>query len=68
MTEAEKLTMLKALSGETDEEVLSTFLALAANKVLQRAYPFDVTQTVVPDRYAVNQVDIANFLLSKRGA
>lgn len=68
MTEAEKLTMLKALSGEIDEEVLSTFLALAANKVLQRAYPFDVTQTVVPDRYAVNQVDIANFLLSKRGA
>lgn len=68
MTEAEKLTMLKALSGETDEEVLSTYLSIAGNKVLKRAYPFDSTVTVVPDRYAYNQVEIAAYLVNKRGA
>lgn len=68
MTETDKLTALKAMSGETDEGVLSAFLSLAANKVIQRAYPFDPTITAVPDRYSMNQVEIANFLLGKRGA
>lgn len=68
MTEAEKLTSLKAMSGETDEEVLRTFLTLAGNKVIQRAYPFDPSKADVPDRYAVNQLEIATFLLNKRGA
>ena len=68
MSEDEKLKQLKVLSGETDEDVLRTFLALAAAKVIQRAFPFDPKQTAVPDRYAPNQVEIANFMLSKRGA
>ena len=68
MTTSEKLIALKAMSGETNEGVLSAFLALAATKVLQRAYPFDPTIVLVPDRYSMNQVEIANFLLSKRGA
>lgn len=68
MSEDEKLKQLKVLSGETDEDVLRTFLALAAAKVIQRAFPFDPKQTAVPDRYAQNQVEIANFMLSKRGA
>ena len=68
MTEAEKLTSLKAMSGEADEGVLRTFLALAGNKVIQRAYPFNPDVSEVPDRYAVNQLEIATFLLNKRGA
>ncbi len=68
MTEEEKLTALKALSGETNEEVLGTFLSLAAHKVLQRAYPFRTDVKEVPEQYAMNQVEIANFLLAKRGA
>ena len=68
MSETEKLNQLKVLSGETDEDVLRTFLALAAAKVLQRAYPFDPPQTVVPDRYAPNRAAIATFLLRRRGA
>lgn len=68
MTEEEKLTALKALSGETNEEVLGTFLSLAGNKVIQRAYPYHPEVTEVPERYGLNQVEIANFLLSKRGA
>lgn len=68
MTDAEKLKMVKAMTGETDEDTLSTYLSIAGNKVLKRAYPFDSTVTVVPDRYAYNQVEIAAYLVNKRGA
>ena len=68
MTDTEKLTMLKAMTGEKDESVLSTYLSIAGNKVLKRAYPFDSTVTVVPDRYAYNHVEIAAYLVNKRGA
>ena len=68
MTDTEKLTMLKAMTGEKDERVLSTYLSIAGNKVLKRAYPFNSTVTVVPDRYAYNQVEIAAYLVNKRGA
>lgn len=68
MTDTEKLTMLKAMTGEKDESVLSTYLSIAGNKVLKWAYPFDSTVTVVPDRYAYNQVEIAAYLVNKRGA
>lgn len=68
MTDTEKLTMLNAMTGEKDESVLSTYLSIAGNKVLKRAYPFDSTVTVVPDRYAYNQVEIAAYLVNKRGA
>ena len=39
MTDAEKLSMLKTMTGEKDEDVLSTYLSIAGNKVLKRAYP-----------------------------
>ena len=68
MTYTEKLTMLKAMTGEKDESVLSTYLSIAGNKILKRAYPFNSTVTVVPDRYAYNQVEIAAYLVNKRGA
>lgn len=68
MTDAEKLSMLKTMTGEKDEDVLSTYLSIAGNKVLKRAYPFDTTVTTVPDQYAYIQVEIAVYLLNKRGA
>ena len=68
MNEFEKLNMLKAISGEEDDMVLSTYLHIAGDKVLKRAFPFDNTITEVPDRYSVKQVEIANYLLNKRGA
>ena len=35
MTDAEKLSMLKTMTGEKDEDVLSTYLSIAGNKVLK---------------------------------
>ena len=68
MTDAEKLSMLKTMTGETDEAMLSVYLSIAANKVCRRAYPFDETVTTVPPRYDFNQVEIAAYLVNKRGA
>lgn len=68
MTDAEKLKMVKAMTGETDEDMLSTYLSIAGNKVCRKAYPFDPAVTAVPDQYAHIQVEIAVYLLNKRGA
>lgn len=67
MTESEKITLVKTMSGETDESVISAYLALAGNKICRIAYPFDDEITEVPDKYAYVQVDAAVYLLSKRG-
>lgn len=68
MTDAEKLSMLKTMTGETDEAMLSVYLSIAASKVCRRAYPYDDTVTTVPPRYDFNQVEIATYLVNKRGA
>ena len=71
MTDAEKLTMLKALVGENDtaqDTALSVYLSLAQSKILSRAYPYDKTKIVVPAQYEVLQCEIAAYLWNKRGA
>lgn len=68
MTLQEKLDLLKTMSGETDEAALSAYLGLAGDHVLRRAYPFAPDATIVPDKYARVQVEIACYLLNKRGA
>ena len=68
MSESEKLEMLKDLSGEPDDAILLTFLTLAGQKIIQRAYPYRGDVKEVPARYATAQVEIANYLLNKRGA
>ena len=68
MTDAEKLEMVKAITGETDEAVLSTYLSIAGNKVCRKAYPFDPTVTEVPVQYGYVQIEVAVYLLNKRGS
>lgn len=68
MTDAEKREMLTAMTGETTEAVLSTYLTLAASKVCRKAYPYNPTVTTVPEQYDSLHVEIAAYLLNKRGA
>ncbi len=69
MTQAEKLTLLKAMVGESDtEEVLLAYLNIAGRKILNRAYPYGTEETEVPTRYDFLQCEIAAYLLNKRGA
>ena len=74
MTEVEKLSLLRVMVGlpNTDEnwsdEVLTSYLKIAGDKIIKRAYPYDDTVTEVPRRYGVLQCEIAQYLLNKRGA
>ena len=68
LTEQNKLDMLRTMSGETDEATLSAYLTLAGEHVLHRAYPFARGKVYVPDKYAHVQIEIACYLLNKRGA
>lgn len=68
MLDAEKIKLVKAMSGETDVDTVSAYLSLAGDKICRRAYPFDPAVTEVPERYHFLQVEIAVYLLNKRGA
>lgn len=69
MTQDEKLTALKAMVGTSDsDEVLSTYLIFAGSKILAKAYPYQNDVTEIPDQYSYLQVEIAAYMLNKRGA
>ena len=68
MTDTEKFTMLKQMTDETDEGVLSTYLRLAKNVVLQHAFPFGNYPDEFPALYHAVHVEIAAYMLNKRGA
>lgn len=67
MQEAEKNALVKAMANETDESTVSAYLGIAASKICRRAYPFDPAVTEVPERYQFLQIEIAVYLLNKRG-
>ena len=67
MTDEEKLTMLKSMTEETDNDVLSTYLTLAKGVVLSRAYHYTEEDTV-PVKYDTVHVEITAYMLNKRGA
>lgn len=69
MNDQEKLNMLKNMVGTSDSDgVLSTYLTLAGNKIIAKAYPFDSSVSEVPEQYETLQVEIAAYMLNKRGA
>ena len=67
MTEDEKIVLLSTMTGQQGD-VLSAYLAIAEDKVLRKLYPFDDTIKGIPERYHMTQVEIAAYLLNKRGA
>ena len=68
MTTAEKITMIKAMTGETVDATISAYLFLAAQKICRIAYPYDSTINDVPEKYDALHVDATAYLLNKRGA
>ncbi len=69
MTDDEKLTVLKNMIGGSDtDEVLSTYLTLAGQRIIAKAYPYKNDVTDVPAQYEYLQIEIAAYLLNKRGA
>lgn len=69
MTDDEKLVILKRMTGEKSAAVLSTYLSLAKSVVLSKAYPYDDGGIdEVPPKYDMVQIEIAVYMLNKRGA
>lgn len=69
MTHVEKLAALKAMVGHCDDDsVLHLYLMLAAKKILARAYPYDDTKIEVPSKYEALHLEIAAYMINKRGA
>jgi hypothetical protein len=69
MTELKKLELLKTIYiGNKPDEVLTAYLELAAQKIIKKAFPFRTDVTTVPEEYSAHQIEIANYLLVKRGA
>ena len=74
MTEVDKLSLLRAMVGQPansenwSDDVLISYLKIAGEKIINRAYPYDDTVTEVPRRYGALQCEIAAYLLNKRGA
>ena len=68
MNDAEKKAMLTSMTDETNDTVLSTYLALAKDTVLRTAYPYGAPSDAVPPQYEGVQVEIAAYMLNKRGA
>lgn len=68
MTDDELKIMLQTMCGEKEEDVLSLYLKIAADKIIARCYPFHTDSAAVPEKYQSLQLEIACYLLNKRGA
>lgn len=68
MHDNEKLTMLRNMCDETNDDILSTYLFIAKQIVLSKAYPLCAENKEVPECYTANQLRIAVYLINKRGA
>lgn len=68
MTDADKITILKTMQEEQDDDLLSKYLYLAGRKIILRAFGDTATVTEVPSVYDSVQLEIAVYMLNKRGA
>lgn len=71
MTDAEKLAILKQMldSGDgTTDEVANAYLEAAEKAVINIAFPFGNGSEVMPEKYDYEQIEIALYMLNKRGS
>lgn len=71
MTDAEKLTVLKSRldSGDTtSDDTAMSYLKSAEKAVINIAFPFGNGTEVMPEKYDYEQIEIALYMLNKRGA
>lgn len=68
MTNDQKISMLQYMTDETDEGLLSTYLDLSQQIVFEKAFPYGDFPDTLPTQYDAVHVEIAAYLLNKRGA
>lgn len=72
MTNAEKIAMVKTLvesDAEATDAVVTVYLTLASNTMIERLYPYDDSKTAsdVPERYDTIQCELAARYFLRRG-
>ncbi len=71
MTRGKRLQILRAMFKDDDTvntELLLAYLDIAEEKILNKCYPYRVSEKELPEKYHALQIEIANYLLCKRGA
>ena len=69
MTDTEELNKLMTmLDDDVSTNVANTFLEAAEKAVINLAFPFGDGTEVMPEKYEEVQIEIAAYLISKRGA
>lgn len=68
MTKRDKIAMTSVMCDETDEDILSSFLDMAEQAIINIAYPFGCDEVAMPSRYGMLQCQIAAYFINKRGA
>lgn len=71
MTDAEKLAKLRLMLDEgddTSDAIANAYLEAAEKAVINIAYPFGNGTEVMPEKYEYEQIEIAAYMLNKRGA
>ncbi len=71
MTDVEKLAILRKMlddSDTTSDDTANTYLAAAEKAVINLAYPFGDGTEEMPSKYDYEQIEIAAYMLNKRGA
>lgn len=66
----QRVTLLESIVGGGEEEsTLLAYLQLAGQAILNKAYPYESASkpTDVPEKYQMLQVEVAAFLMNKRG-
>lgn len=71
MTDAEKLAKLRLMLDEgddTSDAIANAYLDAAEKAVVNLAFPFGNGTDVMPEKYEYEQIEIALYMLNKRGA
>lgn len=69
MTTVEMKSKLLLMTGEQDDDILSAYLDIAGDKIIERVYQCKHgDEYEVPAKYQSTQLEIAAYLLNKRGA
>lgn len=71
MTDGEKLAKLRLMLDEgddTSDAIANAYLAAAEKAVINLAYPFGDGAEEMPEKYEYEQIEIAAYMLNKRGA
>lgn len=68
MTDEEKKTMIGLMSDETNPSVIAAYFNLAKQIIFEKAFPYGNFPEEMPGQYDGLHVEIAVYLINKRGA